>query len=87
MTDFIFFQEKSAYKMKRNKITPRLSAITICNSSGHMTSLHNIYISSMLEGNYVQHIHTNHMVAGNERQRSFSNLILTAHGLDLETVV
>lgn len=65
---------------KRNEqIIPKWS---ICNFSGHMTSLHNIYISSMLKGNYVQHIHISHMVAGNGHQRC---IIFTAHRLDLET--
>lgn len=39
----------------------------------------------MLEGNYVQHIHTSHMIAGNERQRSFSGFILKEHGFNIKT--
>lgn len=74
----IHFSKKVPIK-RNEQIIPKWS---ICNFSGHMTSLHNIYISSMLKGNYVQHIHTSHMVAGNGHQRC---IIFTAHRLDLET--
>lgn len=78
-----FWTEIKTFKwqihVETNKIIPKWS---ICNFSGHMTSLHNIYILSMLKGNYVQHIHISHMVTGNWHQRC---IIFTAHRLDLET--
>lgn len=48
---FFSFQEKCL----QNKTN--IPKWTMCNFSGHMTSLHNIYILSMLEGNYMYNIY------------------------------